>query len=63
MVDEVLMAFAVWQDMSYGAVQNKMGVAFIVVINQTISSMFGYVSQEKARISSDVVGCISSCWI
>lgn len=36
------------QDESYKAVQNKMGVAFIVTINQCISATFGVV-QEVPR--------------
>jgi hypothetical protein len=38
------------QEATYKAVQNKLGVLFIITINQTISSMFGVVQVEKKRI-------------
>lgn len=35
------------QEATYKAVQNKLGVLFIITINQTISSMFGVVQVHK----------------
>ena len=47
------------QDNSADAVQNKLGVAFIMTINQSLSSMFG--STKISSLSSCLNGHISTC--